>query len=136
MHRLHVAVLLTILLICSCRGYKGKSNPLAPEEVQISDLATALKDSAAGLQADAPAELKESIDGLADATALFQNFCLRFGSNSLESRKAFDKVMYYDAQITQSPALSANAAFLSRWNELRTAQIQPLARKLGYRPEN
>ncbi|HSP07811.1 MAG TPA: hypothetical protein VLR94_11580, partial [Acidobacteriota bacterium] len=126
---------LTLAVAVSCGGYKGKGSPLAPDQVQISDMATALMNDAVALKQSAPDAFKESMESFADATAKFQNLCLRLGSNSLEARKAFDQVLFIDAQIRQSPELEKQAEFNTRWQELRKNRLNEIAKRLGYRPE-
>ena len=136
MRKTKIAILILIVIVSfSCGGYSGHSDPLSPEELQLSDMATALRDDAASLQESAPADLKDVADAFSEAAVKFQNICLRMGANSLESRKAFDQVMFVEAQISHSPELEKNAEFNTRWQELRKNRLNELATKLGYRPE-
>ncbi|HSP06940.1 MAG TPA: hypothetical protein VLR94_07165 [Acidobacteriota bacterium] len=130
-----VALFLTFAVAVSCGGYKGRGSPLSPEQVEISDMATALMNDAAALKESAPDAFKESVDSFSDAAAKFQNLCLRVGSNSLEARKAFDQVLFIDAQIRQSPELGKQPEFNTRWQELRKNRLNEIAKRLGYRPE-
>lgn len=136
MKRTELAILVFLCAVSvSCGGYHGQSDPLSPEEVQISDMATALRDDAASLLQSAPATLKDLSGAFSDAAVRFQNICLRMGANSLESRRAFDQVMFQEAQITNSPELEKNPEFNTRWQDLRKTRLNELATKLGYRPE-
>lgn len=127
--------LLLISLLAACGGYSEKRNPLSPEQVQIADMVAVLKDDATKLEKSAPETLNESMDDFVAAIEKFHNYCLRFGSNTLEAHDAFDQVMFTEAQITQSPGLEANADFKSKWMELRDGRLKELATKLGYRPQ-
>ena len=124
-----------VLLMIGCGGYKDDGDPLSPEEVQVTEMATTWKDAAHSAQQAAPAALQESVSNFSEATLRFQNLCLRYGSNSLEARKAFDRVMFYESQITQSQELASSADFNKQWQALRTGTLREIAEKLGYRPE-
>lgn len=133
--KINLAFLLLVLLTIACGGYSEKRNPLSPDQVQIADMAAALKDDASALQKSAPSGLKESADAFAAATEKFHNYCLRFGSNTLEAHNAFDQVIFLDAQISQSNDLESNPDFKAKWQELRDGRLKELATKLGYRPQ-
>lgn len=124
-----------LFLVVSCRAYHGKSDPLSPEEVQVSDMATALVNDSAALQESSPAALKDTVGSFIDAAQKFQNLCLRMGANSLEAHKAFDQVMFVEAQISQSAELKSNSDFDAKWQQVRNNRVMEIAKKLGYRPE-
>lgn len=128
-------LLAILLFVVSCRAYQGKSNPLSPDEVQVSDMATALVNDSAALQQSTPAALKDTFDSFIDATQKFQNLCLRMGANSLEAHKAFDQIMFVEAQISQSKELQSNPDFDAKWQQVRKDRVMGIAKKLGYRPE-
>jgi hypothetical protein len=124
--------LLAIFLITlGCGGYKAKKNPMSPEELKVADLAQQFESQTQQLKSE---KFKDELTELNDRASRFRTACLRFGSNSLEARSAFDRLYYQAAQISSNvqqtdPGLSA------QWEKIRTGALMQLAEILGYRPE-
>src|SRR5262245_24088682 len=125
--------LLAIFLISfGCGGYKAKKNPLSPEEVKVADLAQQFESQVAQLKSE---KFQDQLSELNDRAGRFRTACLRFGSNSLEARGAFDKLYYQAAQVSSNLNQQTDPDLFDQWEKLRTGSLMQLAEILGYRPE-
>lgn len=128
-----------LLLICvvlfvaiGCGGYKAKKNPRSPEELKVADLAQQVESQAGQLKSE---KHQDVLSELNDRASRFRNACLRFGSNSLEARGAFDKLYYQAAQISSTVTPQSDPELYAQWEKLRTGTLMQIAEILGYRPE-
>jgi hypothetical protein len=125
--------LLAIFLISlGCGGYKAKKNRLSPEEIKVADLAQQVESQAAQLKSEKNQDLLTELN---ERASRFRNACLRFGSNSLEARGAFDKLYYQAAQISSTVTPQNDPELYAQWEKLRTGTLMQIAEILGYRPE-
>lgn len=125
--------LLAIILISfGCGGYKAKHEPMSPEELKVSDLAQQLESQTEQLKSE---KFKDEFSELNDRASRFRNACLRFGSNSLEARSAFDRLYYQAAQISSNLNEQTDPNLYSQWEKIRTGALMQIAEILGYKPE-
>ncbi len=127
-------LILVLILMAGCGGYKSTKSPLSPEEIRIADLAEKLEGEAAELKDDAEPPYEEVLSEFADRASRFHNACRRFGSNSLEARSAFDRLHYQASQVSSTLTKEANPELYEDW-EKRRAELLEIAQILGYRPE-
>jgi hypothetical protein len=121
--------MILIFAAIGCGGYKAEVDPRSPEEMQIEDLAHEMEKQADDLSIQSEdAEMKE----FAERTASFHNACHRFGANSLEARKAFDKLYFQFGRIDANIAGSPHE---TEWSKIRTDYLLKIASMLGYRPD-
>jgi hypothetical protein len=121
-----------LLVVIGCGGYKAKKNPLSPEEVKVADLAQQFESQVTQLKSE---KFQDQLNELNDRAGRFRTACLRFGSNSLEARGAFDKLYYQAAQISSNVNQQTDPDLFNQWEKLRTGALMQLAEILGYRPE-
>lgn len=130
---LYVSLVLVVSL--GCGGYKAKKNPMSPEEIKIADLALQLESQAEELKGGAGEPFQEMLGEFSERAARFHNACLRFGSNSLEARSAFDRLYYQASQVSANLNRDANPELFAKWDKTRTGTLLQIAEMLGYRPE-
>jgi hypothetical protein len=123
---------LVLLVAIGCGGYKHKKDPLSPEEIKVADLAQEFESQAAQLKSE---KFEDQLSELNDRAGRFRTACLRFGSNSLEARSAFDRLYYQAAQISSNVNQQADPELFAQWDKLRTGALMQIAEILGYRPE-
>lgn len=122
-----------LLVAIGCRGYKEKKHePMSPEELKVSDLAQQLESQSEQLKSE---KFKDELSELNDRASRFRNACLRFGSNSLEARGAFDRLYYQAAQISSNLNEQTDPDLYSQWEKIRTGALMQIAEILGYKPE-
>ncbi|HEY7161954.1 MAG TPA: hypothetical protein VH815_11880 [Acidobacteriota bacterium] len=131
MKRLALIVVILSMAI-GCGGFKVKKDPLSPEELKVADLAQQLEAQIQQLQSE---KLKDQLSELSDRASRFRTACLRFGSNSLEARGAFDRLYYQAAQISSNVNQQTDPDLFAQWEKIRTGALVQLAQILGYRPE-
>jgi hypothetical protein len=125
--------LLAIFLITlGCGGYKAKKNPMSPDEIKVANMAEQIESQAHSLKSE---RFQDLISELQDRAGRFRTACLRFGSNSLEARGAFDKLYYQAAQISSTVNEENDPELYGNWQKLRTGTLMQIAEALGYRPE-
>jgi predicted nucleic acid-binding Zn-ribbon protein len=122
-----------LLVAIGCRGYKEKKHePMSPEELKVSDLAQQLESQSEQLNSE---KFKDELSELNERASRFRNACLRFGSNSLEARSAFDRLYYQAAQISSNLNEQTDPQLYSQWEKIRTGALMQIAEILGYKPE-
>jgi hypothetical protein len=122
-----------LLVAIGCRGYKEKKHePMSPEELKVSDLAQQLESQSEQLKSE---KFKDELSELNERASRFRNACLRFGSNSLEARSAFDRLYYQAAQISSNLNEQKDPDLYSQWEKIRTGALMQIAEILGYKPE-
>lgn len=125
--------LIAIFLISlGCGGYKASKNPRSPEEIKVADMAQQVESQADSLKSE---KFHDLISELQDRASRFRTACLRFGSNSLEARGAFDKLYFQAAQISSTVNEQNDPELYANWQKLRTGTLMQIAETLGYRPE-
>jgi hypothetical protein len=120
------------LISLGCGGYKASKNPMSPEEIKVADMAQQVESQANALKSE---KFNDLISELQDRASRFRTACLRFGSNSLEARGAFDKLYYQAAQISTTVNEQNDPELYGNWQKLRTGTLMQIAETLGYRPE-
>jgi hypothetical protein len=121
-----------VLLIAGCGGYKPKHEPMSPEELKVADLAQQLETQSEQLKSE---KFQDQLSELNARASRFRNACLRFGSNSLEARSAFDRLYYQAAQVSSNLNQQTDPDLYSQWEKIRTGALMEIAEILGYRPE-
>jgi hypothetical protein len=121
-----------LLVAVGCGGYKAKKDPLSPEEIKVADLAQQFQSQSEQLKSE---KFQDQLSDLNERASRFRNACLRFGSNSLEARGAFDKLYYQAAQISSNVTPQSDPQLYAQWEKIRTGALMQIAEILGYRPE-
>jgi hypothetical protein len=121
-----------LFVAIGCGGYKVKKDPLSPEEIKVADMAQQIESQADALKSE---KFHDLISELQERAGRFRTACLRFGSNSLEARGAFDKLYYQAAQISSTVTEQNDPELYANWQKLRTGTLMQIAEALGYRPE-
>jgi hypothetical protein len=127
-------LLVFLILMAACKGYKSNQNPMSPEEVRVADLAQKLESDASPLPDEAQPQLKDPLAEFSERAARFHNACRRFGSNSLEARSAFDRLHYQASQVSTTLTKETDPPIFEKWETIR-ANLLEIAAILGYRPE-
>jgi hypothetical protein len=127
-------LLLLLILMAACKGYKSAASPMSPEEVRVADLAQKLESDATPLADEAQPALKDSLTEFSERSARFHNACRRFGANSLEARSAFDRLHYQASQVSTTLTKETEPALFEKWEKIRGSLLE-IAEILGYRPE-
>ena len=121
-----------LLVAIGCGGYKAKHEPMSPEELKVADLAQQLESQSEQLKSE---KFQDQLSELNARASRFRNACLRFGSNSLEARSAFDRLYYQAAQISSNLNAQTDPDLYAQWEKIRTGALLQIAETLGYRPE-
>ncbi len=121
-----------LLIAFGCRGYKPKHEPMSPEEMKVADLAQQLESQSEQLKSE---KFQDQLSELNTRASRFRNACLRFGSDSLEARSAFDRLYYQAAQISSNLNQQTDPDLYTQWEKIRTGTLVQIAEILGYRPE-
>jgi predicted nucleic acid-binding Zn-ribbon protein len=121
-----------VLVAIGCGGYKAKHEPMSSEELKVADLAHQLESQSEQLRSE---KLQDELSELNERASRFRNACLRFGSNSLEARSAFDRLYYQAAQISSNLNQQTDPNLYAQWEKIRTGALLQIAEILGYRPE-
>lgn len=121
-----------LFVAIGCGGYKAKKNPRSAEEIKVADMAQQVESQADSLKSE---KFHDLISELQDRASRFRTACLRFGSNSLEARGAFDKLYFQAAQISSTVNEQNDPELYANWQKLRTGTLMQIAETLGYRPE-
>jgi len=121
-----------LFVVIGCRGFKASKNPMSPEEIKVADMAQQVESQAGSLKSE---KFHDLISELQERASRFRTACLRFGSNSLEARGAFDKLYYQAAQISSTVNEQNDPELYANWEKLRTGTLMQIAETLGYRPE-
>jgi hypothetical protein len=121
-----------LFIAVGCGGYKVKKDPMSPEELKVADMAQQVESQAQQLQSQ---KFPDLISELQERATRFRTACLRFGSNSLEARGAFDKLYYQAAQISSTVNEQNDPQLYANWQKVRTGTLMQIAETLGYRPE-
>ena len=122
-----------LLVAIGCGGYKAKRHePMSPEELKVSDLAQQLESQSEQLKSE---KFKDELSELNERASRFRNACLRFGSNSLEARSAFDRLYYQAAQISSNLNQQTDPDLYTQWEKIQTGALTQIAEILGYKPE-
>ena len=127
-------LLLFLIFVAACSGYKSSGNPMSPEEIRVADLAQKLENDADEFQNEAPPPFHDPLAEFAERASRFHNACRRFGANSLEARSAFDRVHYQASQVSSTLTKESAPALYEEWETLRKDLLQ-IGQILGYRPE-
>lgn len=125
-------LLAVFLISVGCGGYKAKHEPMSPEELKVADLAQQLEFQSEQLKSE---KFQDELSELNERASRFRNACLRFGSNSLEARSAFDRLYYQAAQISSNLNQQTDPDLYAQWEKIRTGALLQIAEILGYRPE-
>ena len=121
-----------VAISIGCGGYKAKHEPMSPEELKVADLAQQLESQSEQLKSE---KFQDQLSELNARASRFRNACLRFGSNSLEARSAFDRLYYQAAQISSNLNPQTDPNLYAQWEKIRTGALLQIAETLGYRPE-
>jgi hypothetical protein len=123
-------LLIFILVLAACRGYKSTSAPpRTAEDVKLAEAATKLEEVSVALQQRATEPLKSQMEEFVESARLFNNAAQRFGPRSLRARDAFDAVRFQSVQL--DPKITSDLK--DDWTKLQTEHVKEIGRQLGYR---
>lgn len=129
-----IPILFFLFCGSGCRGYKGTTTKnVSEKELQITDMSGLLVAQSEQFLKAAPPDLQPLANEFNERATRYNNACLRFGSDTLDARNAFDRLWYQTTQLDQTINEQSYGDLYKQWVTIRDEYVRKIGRTLGYR---